>query len=269
MRHFCLAMTALAAVACGAPDATPAADASSDGAGDTGAADAADATAKPDTVATEVDAAQADLDATQADLDAPQADLNAGDSATVDAGPDAVADADAGSPADATADTTADAAPADVQLEDTVAPDAFPIDTAPDPTTDTGSDAPPPGCCGAGVPCPNGGTCVEAQQNCKDPTELQAGQCWADANCPGAVCQGANVCPCGALCLVADKPGACVPSKGCKKLDPNSFGACEMILGWVWNGQKCVHASGCGCGAECANVYKEQATCVAQCQAKP
>ncbi|MDQ3035703.1 MAG: hypothetical protein M3Y87_25075 [Myxococcota bacterium] len=44
---------------------------------------------------------------------------------------------------------------------------------------------------------------------CKDPSELGAGQCWDDDDCGGATCVGANVCPCGAFCFVADSPGTC------------------------------------------------------------
>jgi hypothetical protein len=34
--------------------------------------------------------------------------------------------------------------------------------------------------------------------------------CWTDNDCtPGGVCLGAVICPCDALCLLADQPGAC------------------------------------------------------------
>jgi hypothetical protein len=74
----------------------------------------------------------------------------------------------------------------------------------------------PMGCCGpASNSCTTSvgkpGECVHAgvTGTCKDPTELKPGQCWTSADCGPATCQGANVCPCGAACLVADKPGTC------------------------------------------------------------
>jgi hypothetical protein len=71
-----------------------------------------------------------------------------------------------------------------------------------------------PGYCSAGGTgcCKQDGDCktgVCAGTMCKDPGELQAGQCWTDAQCGGAPCKGANVCPCGAQCFAADKPGTC------------------------------------------------------------
>lgn len=121
-----------------------------------------------------------------------------------------------------------------------------------------------PDCCTDG-PCTGGKTCT-AGKACKSDAQLGAGQCWSDANCPsGSACVGANVCPCGAMCLVADKPGQCQASSGCTKVDPSSFGMCDMIVGWVWNGSACVSASGCGCGSQCAAVFADEASCKAKC----
>ncbi len=50
------------------------------------------------------------------------------------------------------------------------------------------------------------------------PVVTAAGKCWPNASelipdCyPGASCQGASICPQGAECLVADKPGTCTPA---------------------------------------------------------
>jgi hypothetical protein len=35
-------------------------------------------------------------------------------------------------------------------------------------------------------------------------------QCWRSSDCAHG-CNGAQVCPCGAACLVADMPGTCGP----------------------------------------------------------
>jgi hypothetical protein len=43
---------------------------------------------------------------------------------------------------------------------------------------------------------------------CKQPVP---GACWKDEECgAGTKCVGANVCPCGAYCAIADTPGKCI-----------------------------------------------------------
>ena len=75
------------------------------------------------------------------------------------------------------------------------------------------------GACG-----PTGGGCCKddsqckiglcANSVCKDPGELKPGACWTDAQCgKGGVCKGANICPCGANCFVADSPGTCLAAQ--------------------------------------------------------
>ena len=74
----------------------------------------------------------------------------------------------------------------------------------------TGECGPPPlpGCCKADGDC-KGGACIGT--TCKDLGELKKGQCWSAAQCEGNMpCLGASVCPCGAMCIVADKPGNCL-----------------------------------------------------------
>ena len=44
---------------------------------------------------------------------------------------------------------------------------------------------------------------------CKDASKLQQGECWSDGQCGGGKCLGAIICPCGAQCIIADKPGKC------------------------------------------------------------
>jgi hypothetical protein len=46
---------------------------------------------------------------------------------------------------------------------------------------------------------------------CKSLSSLGRGECWRDADCPaGMTCRGAIICPCGAVCIIADMPGRCV-----------------------------------------------------------
>lgn len=67
-------------------------------------------------------------------------------------------------------------------------------------------------CACGGKPCAADQVCAGSGV-CKSNGELKSGQCWSDANCTGkGKCMGANICPCGAMCLVADKPGTCVTS---------------------------------------------------------
>jgi hypothetical protein len=74
------------------------------------------------------------------------------------------------------------------------------------------------GCCYTDEHCGNGqecvgGACKSTSQPgvCKPTAGLAAGQCWRNSDCPPTTptCQGVSVCPCGSLCLVADKPGTC------------------------------------------------------------
>lgn len=75
---------------------------------------------------------------------------------------------------------------------------------------------PRPGCCFEDSQCSHikGGECVgevcsSGQAGvCKGPTKT--GQCWEQDDCGrGQQCVGANICPCGAKCLVPDSPGTC------------------------------------------------------------
>ncbi len=66
---------------------------------------------------------------------------------------------------------------------------------------------PPPGpvCCVADIECIGIGVCAGGV--CKAPV---SGGCWKDADCgPNATCEGESICPCGALCALADYPGKC------------------------------------------------------------
>ena len=124
----------------------------------------------------------------------------------------------------------------------------------------------PGGCCNDTKGCSAGNTCAGGGANkiCKSQAELKPGGCWADADCSGGTCKDANVCPCGAMCLVADKQGSC-GGAACTTLDPNSFGMCDMIVGVVFDGKACVYASGCGCANACASVFKDLTSCQTAC----
>ncbi len=125
------------------------------------------------------------------------------------------------------------------------------------------------GCC---VPTdPSGAGCPSGYPVCPGVCRMQPGLCWTDADCgAGNHCEGAIKCPDGAMCLVADKPGTCVAdATTCTAVKPYTHGACEMVLGYIFDGSSCVLESGCSCGADCAAFYKTQADCQAACTSQP
>ncbi|MCC6902947.1 MAG: hypothetical protein IT377_28520 [Polyangiaceae bacterium] len=69
-----------------------------------------------------------------------------------------------------------------------------------------GPPPPPSLCCNSAFECGPGYVCGEGV--CKKPVP---GACWSDLECPkGTKCSGASICPCGALCGMADAPGKCI-----------------------------------------------------------
>ena len=150
--------------------------------------------------------------------------------------------------------------PADAGASDAGAPDAGPADAN---AADAGASDPL--CCGGGKACALGKVCVT--DVCKDSKGLQAGQCWSAQDCSkGQPCEGADVCPCGAMCLLPDKPGSCKPpATTCTKIDPFGYGMCDMVLGVGWDGAKCVYVSGCGCQSDCDALFKTMDDCKASC----
>jgi hypothetical protein len=96
--------------------------------------------------------------------------------------------------------------------------------------------------------------------------------CWRDSDCKFGTCMGASVCPCGYDCDAPDQMGSCpVPGPNCCKTDndcgdfqwmPCVNGVCKQPqsggLCWVDaecpQGQKCIGASVCPCGAMCAVI---------------
>jgi hypothetical protein len=77
--------------------------------------------------------------------------------------------------------------------------------------------SPPTSCCFGDGDCGANEECVGARCNTTDPAagvckqRLDRGQCWQSSTCPfpPGLCGGAQVCPCGAVCLVPDTPGTC------------------------------------------------------------
>jgi hypothetical protein len=66
-----------------------------------------------------------------------------------------------------------------------------------------------PGCCMQDMDCGDEVLYPCVNHVCKMPV---LDGCWRDDECiPGQKCDGAVVCPCGALCGVPDQPGKCVP----------------------------------------------------------
>jgi len=119
-----------------------------------------------------------------------------------------------------------------------------------------------PGCCKADSDC-KVGVCVGAKAGtgvCKDTANLPKGACWTDAQCPGSTCKGPVVCPCGASCIVPDKPGSC----------SGGGSGCIVGKGPCPSGQYCTGPTGsCGktgaCapkgGAMCPMIYKPVCGC--------
>jgi Cys-rich repeat protein len=116
-------------------------------------------------------------------------------------------------------------------------------------------------CCMPGEVCPMiylpcEGTCVAI------PNPV----CWADSDCPaGMRCE--NDVDCGGMGADCVGPFQCVPAPlpDCRAVKPGSHGACEMFLGWAFDGVKCFAEGGCGCGADCGFLFKTEAECQAAC----
>ncbi|NOZ00676.1 MAG: hypothetical protein GXP54_02145 [Deltaproteobacteria bacterium] len=106
---------------------------------------------------------------------------------------------------------------------------------------------------------------------CKD-KGLPPGECWNDGDCKaGEHCEGAIICPPGAYCFVADTPGKCVPDQPqeCKEIKPGSHGVCGLVLGVIFDGEKCVYESGCGCWPDCGFIFDSIEACENTCQPAP
>ncbi len=68
-----------------------------------------------------------------------------------------------------------------------------------------------PGCCLSVDDCDGGQVCAlpgweDTVGTCKDVVD---GQCWSSADCGGGTCADIILCPCGAMCPIADTAGVC------------------------------------------------------------
>jgi hypothetical protein len=60
----------------------------------------------------------------------------------------------------------------------------------------------------------------------------------------------------------------CVPAPEepvCEAVDPGGYGACMMVLGVAFDGERCVTVSGCSCGDDCHLFFPDMAACEAAC----
>ncbi len=133
---------------------------------------------------------------------------------------------------------------------------------------------PAPGCCDTDKDCKANQVCFAGPFKafkCMATDTLKKGQCWTDAQCDkGSKCEKAQACGCKAKCKAADIPGTCSkPASSCAKVDPTSFGFCDMVLGVGWDGSKCVTVSGCGCKTECSKLFKTVKACTTACVKAP
>jgi hypothetical protein len=77
-----------------------------------------------------------------------------------------------------------------------------------------------PACCNRDEACMDGFECVLSDSGkdgvCENLATLTPGQCWRASDCHGSTggCRAMTICPCGAFCAVADRPGVCVDSEG-------------------------------------------------------
>jgi len=172
----------------------------------------------------------------------------AGDSAKTDAAQsDAGANTKDGSSGAADAGQSQDAqAPKDsVEPQDTVLPmdtdQAQDADQSQDmaqeedatPTSDTDSADTadegnlPPDCCINNASCAVG-YCAGSggQAICVDPSNLPKNGCWTNVDCGSGTCSGASICPCGAKCILPDKPGTCTKPNLCATVKCGNSNPC-------------------------------------------
>jgi hypothetical protein len=133
----------------------------------------------------------------------------------------------------------------------------------------------PPGCCATAADCDQK-PYVELQcvaGNCE--STPPPGQCWTDADCGGALCKGACICPCGMVCACGGQMGTCEgepppPPPLCCTTDwqcgdyvytPCVNGVCKQpVAGHCWKdaecaaGETCTGAFVCPCGAACGQA---------------
>lgn len=126
--------------------------------------------------------------------------------------------------------------------------------------------------CVANRDCPAGSIC-DGPAGCGVQWTCQASRgCTADlvsyCGCDGRVFQSSSSCPgrpyqnrgtCGIVPPPVDagvNPGVCTAQRA------SGEGACDLFLGYAWNGARCQGVSGCRCvGADCANLSRDLGEC--------
>jgi hypothetical protein len=152
-----------------------------------------------------------DDDAPPPPVDAGSADLGGLDLGSADGGSDDAGVTDAGDVDAGADDAGADAGEVDAGVEDAGSTDAgAPMACTMPPRT---------GCCFVDGDCAGprercvGSVCDASGEGVCKADPPGADTCWDDKDCrAGTTCMSANICPCGAACLVADMPGVCVPT---------------------------------------------------------
>jgi len=94
---------------------------------------------------------------------------------------------------------------------------------------------------------------------CPEPVECLDGTSCGPGEqcCPG--CRGAFLCiEDGLSCPVVD-----CPPPSCAPQDATAAGACDLFLGYAWNGTTCAPLSGCDCtGADCGALFPSEEACL-------
>jgi len=122
--------------------------------------------------------------------------------------------------------------------------------------------------CGADVSSTTGGS-----------TNSGGGQSVSTANGTGAAPGDAAVGAGGAAAGGAAAGGAAAGAAGgggagdggqagsasCIDVSGSDYGACEMVLGWGYDGNDCVHYSGCSCDPNCQGFHKDLGSCIKAC----
>lgn len=119
--------------------------------------------------------------------------------------------------------------------------------------------------CGPGAYCL--WTCDGSAGGCRSSCQpLPDGLCVKDQDCEaGEVCVK-GPCP---LCVNCPCFGECKARPRCAVIEPGTHGMCAMVLGWVFDGEKCVLESGCACGDDCDAFFASEEACRKACVCTP
>ena len=77
---------------------------------------------------------------------------------------------------------------------------------------------------------------------------------YGSSSCPGRPYRARSICG-----PAVDAGVSCIPQ------DARAEGACDLFLGYAWNGVTCVSLGGCRCvGVDCASISRDPAVCRAR-----